>query len=125
MLYGIIISLIVVISLLLILVVLLQPGQKEGLSGGLAAGMAGGSAMGARRTADLLSKTTSVLAGALLVLCVLANFAIERGGQTAPAVQQSGLPDPIESTDFNRPSETTPARPQNQEQQQSESGGNN
>ncbi len=71
--------------------------------------------MGARRTADLLSKTTSFLAGALLILCVLANFAIDKGDQTAPAVQQSGLPEPIE-TDFNLPSETTPAIPQTQQQ---------
>lgn len=92
MLYGIIITLIVVICLLLILVVLLQPGQREGLSGGLAAGMAGGGAMGARRTADLLSKSTTVLAAAFLILSVLANFAIERRQATQSAVQQSGVP---------------------------------
>jgi preprotein translocase subunit SecG len=117
MLYGIIISLIVLISFLLILVILLQPGQREGLSGGLAAGMAGGSAMGARRTADLLSKTTSILAGALLVLCVLANFAIDKGEQASSAVQQSGVPETTEQ-DFNLPSETTPAIPQNQEEEE-------
>ncbi|HMB98416.1 MAG TPA: preprotein translocase subunit SecG [Balneolaceae bacterium] len=119
MLYGIIISLIVLISILLILVILLQPGQREGLSGGLAAGMAGGSAMGARRTADLLSKTTSILAGALLVLCVLANFAIDKGEQASSAVQQSGLPEPVEQ-DFNLPSETTPAIPQNENEEEEE-----
>src|SRR5690625_614401 len=88
MLYGIIISIIVIICLLLIVVVLLQPGQKEGLSGGLAAGMMGSSGMGARRTADLLSTTTSVLAGLFLLLSLLANFAIDAGGRPGSAVQQ-------------------------------------
>lgn len=88
MLYGIIISLIVIICFLLIVVVLLQPGQKEGLSGGLAAGMAGGAAMGARRTADLLSKTTTVLAILFLSLSVLANFTIDRGSSAGSAIQE-------------------------------------
>ena len=109
MLYGIIMTLIVFICILLVIVILLQPGQREGLSGGLAAGMAGGAALGARRTADLLSKTTSILAGSLLVLCVLANFAIDRGDAQRSAIQQSGLPAPVE--DFNQPSQTQPAVP--------------
>ncbi|MDR9388007.1 MAG: preprotein translocase subunit SecG [Balneolaceae bacterium] len=93
MLYGIILGVIVLVCVLLIIVVLLQPGQKQGLSGGLAAGMTGGGGMGARRTADLLSKSTTVLASVFLGLCVLANFAIDRGGQaTQSAVQSSGLP---------------------------------
>ncbi|MDA0671492.1 MAG: preprotein translocase subunit SecG [Bacteroidetes bacterium] len=93
MLYGIILGVIVLVCVLLIIVVLLQPGQKQGLSGGLAAGMTGGGGMGARRTADLLSKSTTVLASIFLGLCVLANFAIDRGGQaTQSAVQSSGVP---------------------------------
>lgn len=104
MLYGIIISIIVIICLLLIVVVLLQPGQKEGLSGGLAAGMMGSSGMGARRTADLLSTTTSVLAGLFLLLSLLANFAIDAGGRPGSAVQQRGLA-PIE-TDFDAQTES-------------------
>lgn len=92
MLYGIILSLIVLLSFLLILVVLLQPGQREGLSGGLAAGMAGGGGLGARRTADLLSKSTTYLAAAFLALSVIANFAIDRQQPTRSAIQQSLLP---------------------------------
>ena len=93
MLYGIILGVIVLVCVLLIIVVLLQPGQKQGLSGGLAAGMTGGGGMGARRTADLLSKSTTVLASVFLGLCVLANFAIDRGGApTQSAVQSSGVP---------------------------------
>jgi len=92
MLYGIILSLIVLLSFLLILVVLLQPGQREGLSGGLAAGMTGGGGLGARRTADLLSKSTTYLAAAFLALSVVANFAIDRQQPTRSAIQQSVLP---------------------------------
>lgn len=120
MLYGIIISLITLICILLIVVILLQPGQKEGLSGGLAAGMAGGSAMGARRTADLLSKTTSILAGAFLVLSVLANFAIDRGEANQSTIQQTGINDPVEMNDFTAPSQSQPAVPQQQDDSDSE-----
>lgn len=116
MLYGIIISLITLICILLIIVVLLQPGQKEGLTGGLAAGMAGGAAMGARRTADLLSKTTTILAILFLSLSVLANFAIDRGDQAGSTIQQTGMPDQVETDNFSAPSQTEPAIPQQQEE---------
>jgi preprotein translocase subunit SecG len=117
MLYGIIISLITLICFLLIIVVLLQPGQKEGLSGGLAAGMAGGSSMGARRTADLLSKTTSILAALFLSLSVLANFAIDRSGTAESTIQQSGFGGdaPFEQSDFTAPSQTQTAVPQQED----------
>jgi preprotein translocase subunit SecG len=123
MLYTIIISVITLICILLTIVVLLQPGQGQGLSGGIAGGMAGGGGqgLGARRTADLLSKSTTVLGTALLVLCVLANFAIDRGGTTESAVQQSGTEQPMQQNNLNNPSETpsaVPELPQNQ-------GGNN
>lgn len=123
MLYGLIITVITLISILLVVVILLQPGQKEGLSGGLAAGMAGGSAMGARRTADLLSKTTSILAALFLTLSVLANFAIDRDGASQSTIQQSGLPESTEPMDFSVPSETESAVPvqENQEQTQTQS----
>ncbi len=117
MLYGIIISIITLISILLIIVVLLQPGQKEGLSGGLAAGMAGGAAMGARRTADLLSKTTTILAALFLGLSVLANFAIDRDGGAESTIQQieMGQQQPGEMQDFSVPSETESAVPQQED----------
>lgn len=116
MLYGIIISLITLICILLIVVILLQPGQKEGLSGGLAAGMAGGSSMGARRTADLLSKTTAILAGLFLGLSVLANFAIDRNDANQSTIQQqSNFGEPVEQPDFSVPSETESAVPRQED----------
>lgn len=119
MLYTIILATITIICILLVIVVLLQPGQGQGLAGGIAGGMAGGGGLGARRTADLLSKSTSVLGGALLVLCVLANFAIDRGGASESAVQQSGAP--VEQQQSESPS-AVPELPQNQGGNQSGSG---
>jgi preprotein translocase subunit SecG len=125
MLYNIIVGVIAVICFLLIVVVLLQPGQGQGISGmGGAGAIGGGGGLGARRTADLLSKATSVLAGIFLTLCVLANFAIDRG-EVNRSILQDGAPGvnaPIES-----PSETSPAIPQNQGDDQSgtsDEGGN-
>src|SRR5690625_7754143 len=78
--------------------------------------MAGGASMGARRTADLLSKTTSILAALFLSLSVLANFAIDRDDATQSTIQQSGLGgEPIEQFDFSVPSETESAVPQQEE----------
>lgn len=113
MLYIIILGTITLICILLIIVVLLQPGQGQGLAGGIAGGMAGGGGLGARRTADLLSKSTSVLGAALLVLCVLANFAIDRGGSSESAVQQSGTPVEQQQNESQSPS-AVPELPQNQ-----------
>jgi len=128
MLYNIIVALIVIICILLTIVVLLQPGQGQGLSGGLAGGMGGqgGPNMGARRTADLLSKSTSILGASFLVLCVLANFAINRGDNNRSAVQESGVPaapaNQNQNIDFNNPSESSPAIPQQSGSQGSEGG---
>lgn len=110
MLYNITIAVITLICALLTLVILLQNGQGQGLSGiGGGGGSLGGNAgLGARRTADLLSKATSILGGAFLVLCVLANFAIDRQG-SAPtnSVLQNGAP----INDLAAPSQTQSAVP--------------
>jgi preprotein translocase subunit SecG len=108
MLYNIIIVVITIICALLTLVVLLQNGQGQGLSGiggggGLDAGAGG---LGARRTADLLSKATTILGGAFLVLCVLANFAIDRQTQANSVLQQYA---PL--NDISAPSNTQSAVP--------------
>lgn len=96
MIYGIIIALITLIAILLAISILLQSGQGEGLAGGMAATGMPGQLMGARRTADVLSKTTSVLGGLFLVLCVVANFFIDRN-QPTESVIQKGVAAPIET----------------------------
>lgn len=106
MLYTIILVIIVLVSILLTIVILLQPGQGQGLGGGMAGGaLAGGAGLGARRTADLLSKSTTILGTALLVLSVLANFAITSNGQDKSVIQQSQPQVPVER-DFKLPSKT-------------------
>ncbi|MGK7369801.1 MAG: preprotein translocase subunit SecG [Candidatus Halalkalibacterium sp. M3_1C_030] len=120
MLYYSILALIVLICILLTIVILLQPGKGSGLSGGIAGGsLSGGAGLGARRTADLLSKSTTVLGTALLVLCVLANFAIDAGGTTQSAVQQSGVEQPAQQggpLDQSQTPSAVPELPQQQEQ---------
>lgn len=109
MLYNILIVVITIICALLTLVVLLQNGQGEGLAGiggGGGGGLDGGAGLGARRTADLLSKATSILGGAFLVLCVLANFAIDRQ-QSQNSILQQGAP----LNDIGAPSSTQSAVP--------------
>jgi preprotein translocase subunit SecG len=115
MIYTILVILIAIICVLLILVVLMQSGQGGGLSGGLAGNMTTGSGnmIGARRTADFLSKATSVLGGAFLVLCLMANFAIDRQTtQQRSVIQQSGPIVPMDGQDFSLPAETPSAVPQ-------------
>ena len=112
MIYSIIVALITLIAILITITVLLQSGQGSGLSGGIA-GNAGGAAgaMGSRRTADFLSKSTSVLGGAFLVLCLVANFFIDRSTTTRSAVQQSGVSTPVDNT-LSAPDSSPSAIPQ-------------
>ncbi|MBD3617547.1 MAG: preprotein translocase subunit SecG [Gracilimonas sp.] len=124
MLYNIIVGVIAVICFLLIVVVLLQPGQGQGISGmGGAGAIGGGGGLGARRTADLLSKATSILAAIFLTLCVLANFAIDRG-EVDRSILQEGVPGGVNAP-IEAPSQTQPAIPQQQDQGNSEDDGEN
>ncbi|RNC83279.1 MAG: preprotein translocase subunit SecG [Balneola sp.] len=109
MLYNIIIAVITLICVLLTLVILLQNGQGQGLSGiaSAGAGMGGSAGLGARRTADLLSKATTVLGAAFLALCVLANFAIDRNTAPQNSVLEQGAP----INDIAVPSQTQSAVP--------------
>ena len=103
MIYGIIISIITIVAILLTVVVLLQSGQGEGLSGGIAATGMPGQMMGARRTADLLSKTTTGLGVAFFALCFLANFFIDRGEVRRSAIQEAGVSIPAQLPSSNLP----------------------
>lgn len=114
MLYTIILTVILIICVLLTIVILLQPGQGGGIGGGIAGGaLSGGAGLGARRTADLLSKSTTILGTALMVFCVLANFAIYRDAPTNSAVQESGAAteQPIDNG-LTNPSQTPSAVPE-------------
>jgi preprotein translocase subunit SecG len=112
MLYTFTIIVIAIICVLLIIIILLQSGQGAGLSGGIAgnAGGGAGNMLGARRTADFLSKSTSILGGVFLTLCLLANFVIDRDATQGSAIQRGGFDQPIQDR-FELPIETPPAIP--------------
>lgn len=79
--------LILIVCLLLILIVLVQNSK----GGGLAANFSSSNqVMGVRKTTDFLEKATWTLAGALLVLSVLAAAFIDRetGGDTQSIMQE-------------------------------------
>ncbi len=120
MLYTLTIILITIISVLMVIVILLQSGQGQGLSGGMMGGGGGmmgggGNMMGARRTADFLSKATSILAATFLTLCVLANFFIDRETFDQSTIQQqSGFP--TQTQDFDAPADTDSPLPEQQDE---------
>jgi len=98
--YTLAIVLIFIVCLLLVLVVLVQNSK----GGGLASGFTGSNqVMGVRRTADFLEKATWYLAGALLVLCVMASAFIERGQTSKESIiskQIQTAVDPTQTPNF-------------------------
>ncbi len=70
--------LIFIVCALLILIVLVQNSKGGGLSSSFASS---NQIMGVRKTTDFLEKATWTLAGAMLVLCIVAAMVIPRGEQ--------------------------------------------
>lgn len=85
--FTLIIILITVIAILISLVVLVQSGKGGGLAG-IAAGGATTQILGARQAPDVLEKATWTLATLFIVLCILSNFAIDRGEVQESVIQQ-------------------------------------
>ena len=86
--------LIFIICILLILIVLVQNSKGGGLASSFASS---NQIMGVRKTTDFLEKATWTLAGAMMILCVVAVFFIprgENGGQSA--IQQQIESHPIQ-----------------------------
>src|SRR5512133_2819547 len=74
--YIFISALVILACILQIMIVLVQNSK----GGGLAANFtSAGQSMGVRKTADFLEKSTWTLAGAILILCLLATASIPRG----------------------------------------------
>lgn len=82
MLYTIVI-LAIIISVLLVLIVLIQNPKGGGLSSGFAGS---NNIMGVQRTGDFLEKGTWVLAVSLMVLALMVNVVVDKGG----SVNQEG-----------------------------------
>jgi preprotein translocase subunit SecG len=94
MLFSFITILIVVVSVLLILIVLVQNSKGGGLTSSFASS---NQFMGVRKTADFLEKATWTLAGALLFLCIIASFTVQRNDTTPKSAideQVKNAPDP-------------------------------
>ncbi len=73
----IVISILVIIACILQILIVLVQNSK---GGGLAANFTStGQSMGVRKTADFLEKATWTLAGAIVILCVVATATIPRG----------------------------------------------
>ncbi len=90
--YTITIFIELVISILLIIVVLMQASKGGGLAGSFG-GSNIGAVFGARRTSDFLSKATTYLAGAFLVLAFIINFLfLPKSGEQQQSVIQSVPP---------------------------------
>ncbi|MDX2129631.1 MAG: preprotein translocase subunit SecG [Chloroherpetonaceae bacterium] len=89
-----VIVLTMIVSVLLVAVVLLQASKGMGLAGGLS-GLGTAQVLGVRRTADVLSKTTTYLAAAFLILCIVAEFttaSTNKAKETEESVIQRNAP---------------------------------
>lgn len=111
--YTAISVLIVIVCILLILIVLVQNSKGGGLASSFASS---NQIMGVRKTTDFLEKATWTLAGAMLVLCIIAALAIPRGevgGKSAIQDQIQKAPTnqviPSFGTDQQGTTENTPA----------------
>ncbi|MDR0983156.1 MAG: preprotein translocase subunit SecG [Culturomica sp.] len=82
--YTVITVLIVIACILLILIVLVQNPKGGGLASNFSSS---NQIMGVRKTTDFLEKSTWTLAGAMLVLCVIAILAIPKGEREGSAIQ--------------------------------------
>ena len=78
---------IALIGIMMTLLVLLQAGKGGGLAG-IASGGATTQILGARQAPDVLEKGTWILATVFIVLCIMTNFAIDRGQAPQSVVQQ-------------------------------------
>ena len=85
--FTFLIIVITLIAILITFVVLVQSGKGGGLAG-IAAGGATQQILGARQAPDVLEKATWTLATLFIVLCILTNFAIDRGAGAQESVIQ-------------------------------------
>ena len=80
------------VSVLLMVVVLMQASKGGGLAGSFG-GSNIGTVFGVRRTSDFLSKTTTILAAAFIILALFINLVVlPKGDKVAPSVIQTQAP---------------------------------
>ena len=104
----------VLICLLLVIAVLMQSGKGGGLAGSIGGGLGGSSVLGGRTATTFLTKTTTGLATAFLVSCLIQAF-VHEGPSEAPMTATERML--AEGTDpfrvpFEASVEETPAAPE-------------
>lgn len=77
--YTFIVILILIVCVLLSIVVLMQNSKGGGLAANFSAP---NQIMGVRKTTDVFEKATWILAGSLVVLCLVASIAVKSGSNT-------------------------------------------
>jgi preprotein translocase subunit SecG len=90
--FSIVLFLNMIVCILLMIVVLMQSSKGGGLAGSFGGGTMG-TVFGVRRTADFLSRTTTILAAVFIGLCLLANLAFLPASKSArESIIQGGSP---------------------------------
>lgn len=93
--FGILITVEIIVSILLIIAVLMQSSKGGGLAGSLGGGNVG-TVFGVRRTADFLSRATMTLATIFILLCLVINlFFLPSSQSSGESIIQSGSPSAI------------------------------
>src|SRR5512147_2815561 len=90
--YTFLVSVEILVSVLLMVVILMQSSKGGGLAGTFGSSSMG-TVFGVRRTADFLSRATTILATIFLALCLIINiFYLPGATDTGESVIQSGTP---------------------------------
>jgi preprotein translocase subunit SecG len=118
--FTLLLIIIILICIILMAVILMQSSKGTGLAGSI-----GGSsvtmAFGVRRTSDILSKATTVLATTMLVLSILINLMIGSGVETEgeSVIQREAGQQQVPPTDIQPPpQQQIPGTEQPQQQDQ-------
>ncbi|MCB0261192.1 MAG: preprotein translocase subunit SecG [Calditrichaeota bacterium] len=117
MVYGLLVTLFVIVCVLMVIVILLQASKGGGLVGSIGGVGGSGGILGARGAANLLQKMTIGLGIAYGVLC----FLISLVGKTAVGIPESRTQEQIRQEQqvlppVSDPGELQPAAPQEQPQ---------
>jgi preprotein translocase subunit SecG len=91
--FSLLVGIEIIVSILLIIVVLMQSSKGGGLAGSFG-GSSMGTVFGVRRTADFLSRATTILATVFIALCLIANLFFLPGKSSGKSsiIQQGGAP---------------------------------
>lgn len=90
--YTFLVAVEIIVSILLMIVILMQSSKGGGLAGTFGSSSMG-TVFGVRRTADFLSRATTILATVFLALCLIINiFYLPGATDGAESIIQSGNP---------------------------------